>query len=402
MSKILNRKILKIVVFCTIFVILVVWLTRFLPSPAFGNTDLRAYWSAGYLLARSDSFSDYGRMQQIQIELTGWPPENGAMMTWNPPWLFPLFIPLTWFSYDQAVWIWMIFSMLLTFLSLLWISDLIGGLPQRPLQRLLIIAIPFLSFPLIQTLFFGQITILVYIGLVGYIKYQKTHPFLSGVFLALTFFKPHLVFLLLPIIGLSWIMGRNWWAMGGFLSLHSIGFLISLWLRPFFLAEYFSNTINNTNVLLTRVTPSVPNYLAVEWGMPGLRFSGLLFIPIIIIYWWFAMKKGKNALDLYWIGGVLLLSIILAPYGYTFDFIVLLLPMIIILLVGSVETLAWWQSWFAWGAVVLVNIFAYCLQVELFDKTFFWLFPLILGTLYFLVNIWGRESLLQLNYGNRV
>ena len=88
-------------------------------------------------------------MQEIQIELTDWPAENGAMLTWNPPWMFSLFIPLAWLSYQQAVWVWMVVISLLTLQGVIWCLNSLDSSGMSHRERLLFFVIPFLSFTIL-------------------------------------------------------------------------------------------------------------------------------------------------------------------------------------------------------------------------------------------------------------
>ena len=79
-------------------------------------------------------------------------------------------------------------------------------------------------------------------------------------------------------------------------------------------------------MLLTRPTPSLTNLVAVLTGQNWVRFVGLALLPIIIGYWW---RNGRYPTTTQWLqttAVLTLLSAVTLPYGYSFDFIALFMP----------------------------------------------------------------------------
>ena len=72
-----TRLLIKKIALSAVLAVLAAWLLAILPQPVIGDTDLRAYWGAGYLLGEGEPFTDYELMQDVQRELTGWPLETG-------------------------------------------------------------------------------------------------------------------------------------------------------------------------------------------------------------------------------------------------------------------------------------------------------------------------------------
>ena len=87
-----------------ISVIIIVALAVMPPLPSHvGKVDFRAYWSASYLLVRSENFSDPTRLFQVEQTVTDYQADS-PLMTWNPPWLLVLLIPFTFVPFSQASW----------------------------------------------------------------------------------------------------------------------------------------------------------------------------------------------------------------------------------------------------------------------------------------------------------
>lgn len=347
-----------------LFALALFLLFAFAPQPFPGQltkVDFQVYWGASYLLGQSENFANPELLYQLQHELTGWDEDTPQLrMTWNPPWLLALLLPLTWLSFDRASWVWFVTNLALIFASstLLWnyYATRVNTLRHVWLGWLA----AFLFIPTLTTLFIGQISLLVLIGLVGFLWFWKrgmggktaVSPFLAGLSLSLTTVKPHLVYLVLPLLFLEigwgawqaragqkkrgWLPNPAlWWALAGFGLPILVGLAITFALRPTFLTEY-AGTVAWGN-LGFRTVPTLGFILYRLTGWPGVRWMGLLILPLVLVGWWLnrrralAQTNGANAgrraipMDI-WLPIALLLSVITAPFGWSFDQVVLLLP----------------------------------------------------------------------------
>lgn len=96
----------------------------------------------------------------------------------------------------------------------------------------------------VVSLGYGQVNLLVLAGIVGFLAfYAKGQDIASGFALALITFKPHLVYLVLPIIVLHTWRKRRWRVSLAFLGLPAVSTLIVFLLRPTFLSDYFQGAI---------------------------------------------------------------------------------------------------------------------------------------------------------------
>lgn len=290
--------------------------------PRIGQIDFPAYWSAGFLAAREQNFADPARLFQVEKELTTWP-ENFPMVTWNPPWLLPLLIPYTWVSFARATWWWLLTNIVLVFGSavVLW---QIGASNDRT-RRLAWLA-PLLAFaysPTLIALIAGQINLIVLAGLAGFLFFRTRHQYMcAGISLALTLVKFHLVYLTVPLVLLDDLRMRRWRALAGFfgtlLALTAIVFI----LRPSFLSDY-SAAIGGGG-LLDYQTPTLGAVLAVLAGWNGFKLIGIAILPLVIVAW---RRAGPRWDFRAWIDATLFVSVITAPFGWSYDFVVLLVPL---------------------------------------------------------------------------
>ena len=93
--------------------------------------------------------------------------------------------------------------------------------------------------------------------------------------------------------------------------------------RPTFLSEYFAS--NTGGSLLSWETATLTSYLHAITGWQLWRFAGILLLPLIL-WFWFQERLKWSLID--WVDWTILLSLITAPFGWSYDQIVLILPMI--------------------------------------------------------------------------
>jgi len=152
---------------------------------------------------------------------------------------------------------------------------------------------------------------------------ERERPFSAGAGLALTLVKPHLVYITLPIVLFDALIKRSWRLWAGFGSVIVTLTGIALLLRPSFLSDYSQSFLAGD--LLSWQTPTLGGFLAVTFGWQWSKWMGLLVLPMVAVAW----RHWRDRLDLSQIlGFTALISIITAPFGWGYDAIVLLLPML--------------------------------------------------------------------------
>jgi hypothetical protein len=357
------------------------------PFPAhLAKVDFQAYWGASYLLAHSENFSDPVRLFEIQEQLAGWDEET-PQMTWNPPWLLVLLLPLTLLTFDRASWIWFLINITLVFTSTVLLWDLYASQPETRRRIGLGFLMAFAFIPTLTALLIGQVSTLVLFGLAGFLYYERRQqPFHAGVALALTTIKPHLVYITVPLILLEMARQRRWRTVIGFLAPLLLGVLITFLLRPTFLTEYFS-TVGGGG-LLYRTVPTLGFFLSRITGWPAIRLMGVVILPLLIVWWWRRGRQSSlNLPDL--VASTLLLSLISAPFGWSFDVIIFLVPLLQLLLWMIEGKIAQHRSLAILLLFVAANgVTLYQRSLQLRDDYFFW-FPIVMACLYW----WGWLSL---------
>jgi hypothetical protein len=226
----------------------------------------------------------------------------------------------------------------------------------------------------------GQITLLVLLGLVGFFYFRENeHFFYAGLFLSLTSIKPHLVYIILPIILLDALTSRRWRMIIGFTLPILIGTLIAFLLRPTFLTEYI--LLMESGRVLRYAPPTLSSMISLWSGWPWFKFVSVLILLASSLGWWFYWR-GKDV-DLVSIASVtLLVSVITAPYGWSFDVVILLIPLI--------QCFIWiLEKQIPLKVTVLVSLVyilangtvLYQRTLGVGEEAYFW-FPLVLAGLY--------------------
>lgn len=363
-----------------------------LPSGV-GEGDFRAYWSASYLLARGENFADPARLFQVEREQTGWD-ENFSIIAWNPPWLLALLVPYTFMPFAQAVWWWLLTNIVVVFVSavILWQLSTAHDLTRRRAWIAPLVAIAYS--PTLVSLVTGQINLIVLAGLTGFLFFTaRRQEARAGAALALTMVKPHLVYLTVPILLLDSVRRRHWRTLAGFMGLliglSSIVFLS----RPSFVWEYGASLSSGS--LFQWETPTLGGFLDVAFGWQWSKLVGLVILPLAVWLWW---RYGREWDTRPLVDVTLLVSVITAPYGWSYDFVVLLVPLISVI-VGAIEGKF---TSVEVAAVVLIllganTVLYYERVVSPSEVYFFWL-PLLIASLYvFALTRSAKSTVLELN-----
>lgn len=345
-----------------------------------GRGDFRAYWSAAKLLAQSENFADAELLLQTEQVHTQWRQE-WAVITWNPPWLLALLLPYTLVSFERAAWLWLLTNIIMVFTGSVLAWRTLAGQSSSQRYSHLVPLVALLFLPTMLALWMGQVNTLVFMGLAGFLFFfNRKQLFVAGLCLVLTLVKPHLVYLTLPIIFLHLLWTRrDYRALTGLIvgtvALTAVVFV----LRPSFITDY-TQTISQGS-LLNWETPTLGGILAASFGWQWIKLMGIVVLPLTVWLWW----HNREQIDLnIWVQATVLISVITAPFGWAYDVIVLLLPLLQIVIwtaeghYNRLEATGW--------AALLIGInFAAIYQrgLEISEVQTYWV-PIALTLTYFL------------------
>ncbi len=354
-----------------------------MPSPAPDNlltNDFQAYWGASHLLSSSRNFTDPDLLLKVEQEATGYDQER-PLLTWNPPWFLAWFLPFGVTNFAKATWLWFLTNIALVFASAVMLWQIFARRSTTMPRLWLGLLISFLFMPTVTALLLGQIAALILFGIVAFLWcLERQHPFLAGMALALTTVKPHLVYLVLALVLLELISRKQWRTLAGFFAPLLGGTLVALILRPTFVQEYAA--LMASNRIIYRITvPTPASFLAELLQLPWLQYAGLLALLGGVLLWWRRRRRGRFEMIQLVVSG-LIVSLLTTAYGWSFDFILFLVPVLQVAVWAAEDRLSKRQT--AVLALLLIGanaLFFYQRTLHLQDKSLVW-FPVLFALLY--------------------
>jgi hypothetical protein len=313
------RRLALLLVLLALVGFLLLWGPRFyLPGYGFpGSHDFIQYWSAARLLMHGGNPYDPAALLAVE-QAAGWP-EAKPLLMWNPPWTLALLLPLAPLSYGVAtlVWLFLQLSLILGSGVLLWRYFAPG---DNRFWIGMVLAVAFT--PSLSALRIGQISPWLLLGVAGFLWAQRGHrDLLAGASLALLMIKPHIAYLF-------WLAAL-WWALrsrrprilAGWLAALAAATGLVVLCAPSILANYLAAM---SGPPLEWLTPTLGTWLGV---LSGLEQRWLRFLPPLLgmtgLGLWLWRRRGPWR----WrdtASPLLLASVLTAPFGWSFDQIVLL------------------------------------------------------------------------------
>jgi len=363
--------------------ILAYQLSGLVARPGVLADDYVEYWAAGRL--NLSGGNPYAGDQLLPLErAVGIRTE--VVMMWNPPWTLALAMPLALFSYPISRLMWLILSIMMILTATSWTWTLLGGSTQK---RWLASVIAFTFFPTIIVLRNGQIGPVLLLGVAGFLHFEhKKRYWLAGAFAALLAIKPHLLYLVCISI-LVWSIGRRRWGIlgGGALILLSAT-LTAMMFNPHVITQYLSATVAESP--LVWMTPTFGSLL--RWLL-GFELKWLAFIPMVAGIFWLGLYGLRHRADWLWADRIpllLLVSVVSAPFGWSFDQVVLIPALLQVM----IQMFAISRGRIVYGGIIsylAINIAAFAIHARFHDFWLIWLAPALL-IWYLLAQRWSRHA----------
>ena len=188
-----------------------------------GTRDFVEYWASGQQLAHHAD--PYDRKAILAIERSvGYPPGSPALVMGNPPTALPLVYPLGFLGPQsgELLWTLLLLACLVASVRMVWRMH---GSPRGHLQIL-----GYTFGPALACMAAGQMSLFVLLGLVLFLRFRQSRPFLAGASLWLCALKPHL-FLPFGVVLLAWMVASKCYkvlfgAAGAFAVSTAIAFVL--------------------------------------------------------------------------------------------------------------------------------------------------------------------------------
>jgi hypothetical protein len=173
--------------------------------------DFISYWAAGQQLMHRASPYDIEAVRNLE-RAEGGGKNQPLLVMRNPPVAFFLALPLGLVSPKTGLSLWLL--VLLACLSIsIWVLWLLNG---RPDNRYHLLGYAFA--PVLVCLMAGQVGIFLLLGVVLFLYFHQSRPFLAGTSLVFCAIKPHL-FLPVAIVLLLWSVSRkSYFILAGFVA----------------------------------------------------------------------------------------------------------------------------------------------------------------------------------------
>jgi hypothetical protein len=306
------------------FALGILFVAALMMSSALPAKDLTSYWAAAHLV-RQNPYSPH--LITLLEKSSGVTPLDPPLVMRNPPWAILFVLPLGMFSFHVAFALWTVFSILIV----TGCTRAIWQLVEKH-DSIFSIVLPLAFGPTIVLLILGQWSVLVLVGITGFlIAIEHRRDWIAGACLLLVMGKPHIELLFLLAIGF-WILQSKRWAVF-YSAAVSLGLssAVVLALNPHVFAQFLSLT---REVVGERVPyPNLGGLLFLSTGNHTLALLPQVMGMIWLVYYWIQRRKSWN-----WkTDGMLVLVVSIASsyYSYPYDEILVLPALATAFLTGN-------------------------------------------------------------------
>ena len=347
----------------------------FTTSNVVSSEDYWRYWSAWHLTVRGLNPYDVTNLNNLLDQIPGltkWPEFLPVILT--PPWVILLITPFAPFTYSTSRMLWLLASIVILLICAHFLWRIYNGLKS---YSWVVFLVTFTFFPTLLMLKQGQINPWALLGLVGFLYWtdQRRNDWLAGLSVALITIKPQILFLFWIAL-LFWIIEQHRWKIliSCFLAI-LLSSLIVLFLNPGIFQQFINTYLFDSPVEWK--TPTIGFYLRLWIGFEKfwLQFIAPVLAIIWFIFYWLrkhASWQWKiNIIPLLWV------SVLASPYSWTYDQVVLIIPVIAV--TSGLLKQGWGKNTTIWlGIYWFINGITQLLHLKYTDEYFVWLAPALL------------------------
>jgi len=321
----ISRSFARILVSSAIFFFLWTAIEHTAPSFLYNvrSKDVLQYRSAAILFLKGHD--PYNKTLIFDVEQKTWhgEPISNPIIFHTPPMLLSLVFPMGLLSLKLSVSLWLSIMFALSLESCVLCYYLFESIRKESRTVKLALAFFFLSFfPFYTSFYFGQISPLLLFGLVVSLicfnrKNQKlSENFWGGICLSVTFLKPHLLYLIYIYIYIISIREKKWKTLAGMVSGITIFLVFPVGYNPKIISYFLDSAVS---LPVYWKTPTLGSFLQgiSQNHMVILRFTPMIITPIIMSLFVFFSKRSLSTTKVMYY--LLPLSLVTAPYGWTYD-----------------------------------------------------------------------------------
>jgi hypothetical protein len=346
-----------------------------LTTKAVSSEDHWRFWTAWRLTLIGENPYDVQNLTRFHEDIP-WLKEQPSFLPviLNPPWAILLLTPYAPFSYPVSRLLWLVTSISLLLIS----SNLIWRLycGRRDLSWIAWLA-TFVFYPTILVLKQAQLDPWILLGLIGFLYFTsyRRNDWLAGFSLAICTIKPQIL-LVFWFAVLWWVIRERRWkvVVGGLLVILPAS-LIMTTANPSIFQQFMDTYLVETPV--EWMTPTIGFYLRLIFGPEKFW---LQFIPPMLGLLWFGwyawgIRSVWNWLNI--LPPVLWACILASPYSWTYDQVILLIPLLAV--ISSIVKDGLTKRAGLWlGTYLLINLAALGIGRYFTEEYFIWLAPVLL------------------------
>jgi hypothetical protein len=322
-----------------ILIVIMAAVALYVPNSLPAGSDFSALYNTDLALVNGVSIYDLEAVEALAVKASGIPPEKFFLARFPyPPWYALSTFYLGLLPAQAAAMLWFELNLLMLFLSVWFLTHGWNG-------RLRLVAFPLALFflPVLGALSVGQYDFPVLLGtsmLIYSLKRERVALTTLGA--ALLTFKPHVGVLVL-VSALMWLIARRdgpalssiegfrWRAMRAILIAGVVLFTAGFLADPVWIVRYPTMLLNyqgEGNVSSCSECASLPVFLA-RWFFNGsLANATLIAVVLFIVLAGIFFMKRKALLKSHelMLTSSLLITLLVSPYLYNYDFLLLLVP----------------------------------------------------------------------------
>lgn len=368
-------------------------------SPAFAEshgasgtgavTDFVDFWAASRLLINGGN--PFSPAEVLALQRSVGFGESKPLLMWNPPWTLSFVLPFGAMDFRLSQFFWLLLHVFVIVLSA---QKLWAIYSQTARKSYLPWIAAFTFIPTWLVLIVGQISPLILLGIVGFLHFErKNQLFLAGVSTAIVSVKPHLIYLFW--VGLIlWIWKQRRWRVAfGAIVAGLIVTIIPVIIDPAVYYEFFDMyRFPGRSTPFELPAPSLGSLLTlyVPHGNVPIQFLPPLLGTLWFLWHWRNHKENWNWSERFPM--IILVSLTLSAYAWTYDQVILLPAVIHGLAIVNRQSSPWYKN----GLVLLYGGINGCYFVsKLFvttDVYYFWLAPAFLLTYLGLDTVSSRST----------
>src|SRR5215216_1604391 len=319
--------------FFTVFIVIaivMVAIALYMPSSLPAHSDFTAIYNTDLALVHGVPIYDLESVEALAVQYAGIPPEKFFLARFPyPPWYALSTFYLGWMPAKAAAILWFELNLVMLFLSVWLLTD---GWPGR--WRLIAFPLALFFLPVLGALAVGQYDFPVLLGtsLLIY-SLRKENILLTVLGIVLLTFKPHVGALLLLFV-LGWLLHkkRDWGsrALRPLLAAAAVLFLTGFLADPAWILSYPKMLLNyqsEGNVSACSECASLPVTLS-RWLFDGslgkaVWIGFVLLLALLLVMYFMRPLFDTHELLL---SAALLITLLVSPYLYNYDFLLLLVP----------------------------------------------------------------------------